>query len=75
MLTVKHVEKSGYESVFEAETVQFTPTMPSAPRGVSIFGSPGLDEGARTGNHIQFSDGIVYVMNEGGKTIAVYNLS
>lgn len=74
MLTVKHVEKSGYESINLAEVVTFDPAVGSNnewPKGqVVAFGvkQPMSDGYNRYGN------GIVYVMNDQGSTVAKYNL-
>ncbi len=57
MLTVKHVERDGHESVFEASDIHRT------PEGQLAFG-----QGERT-----VTTGKVYVMNEAGKTVAVYD--
>jgi hypothetical protein len=57
MLTVKHVERGGQETVFEATDIH------RSPEGQLAFG-----QCART-----ITTGKVYIMNEAGKTVAVYD--
>lgn len=74
MLTVKHVEKSRHEGITQAETVVFDPATGASneyPNGqVVAFGvpQPTADGCNRYGN------GVVYVMNDRGSTVAKYNL-
>lgn len=74
MLTVKHVEKSGHESVTTAESVSFDPAAGENneyPRGQLLaFGTPR----PITGVFDQYSSGTVYVMNSTGATVAIYRL-
>lgn len=76
MLTIKHIEKDGHEGVIQAIQITYAPqddTNNGAP-GLTAYGSPGPDEGARKDGVISFGDGRVYVMNDNGKTVATYNL-
>lgn len=75
MLTLKHVEQDGHEGVMQALEVSFSPTAPApSPRLLCAFGVPGPDAGARTNGTVMFSSGTVYVVNDSGKTVAIYNL-
>lgn len=69
MLTIKHIEEDGHESVSTAREVSFTPG-----EGLRAFGCPGPDEGGRAAGVENYANGRVYVMNESGQTVAVYNL-
>lgn len=72
MLTIKHVESQGHETIHQARTVSYQPKDANGALGTPeiVFGfdSPGMDGG------LQFGDGTVYVMNDNGKTIATYRL-
>ena len=84
MLSVKHVEPSGDESLFLANQTAFyrrgeltgrADGPPDEKHPVVIaYGVPGPDEGARKDGVVHIGDGTVYVMNDSGKTIAVYDL-
>ena len=80
MLTVKHVEESGRESITTAKVVTFEPPdgddddsklKKAFPRGkVIAFGVPQpVSDG-----YNQYGDGVVYVMNEAGATVSKYIL-
>jgi nucleoside-triphosphatase THEP1 len=56
MLTIKHVEKDGRESVFEAVDIH------RASTGELAFGQEKV-----------VTSGKVYVMNDAGRTVAVYD--
>lgn len=75
MLTVKHVERSGHESVTVAATVIFDPATgqdKEYPNGqVVAFGVPmPVSDGCN-----RYSGGIIYVMNDHGSTVAKYDLN
>lgn len=81
MLTVKHLHCCGQQSVFEATSVEFIPTVSDPPtsdsptRDVVIACGrkfPGAAPGDGPAHTI--TSGRVYVMNEAGKTIANYDL-
>ena len=57
MLTVKHIENSGVEAVFEVSEIR------RMENGHLVFGQEKI-----------VSTGRIYVMNETGKTVAVYHL-
>ncbi len=65
MLTIKHVECDGYESVRQASHVECYPD----DRGLLAYGVPGEVE------PLHFASGKVYVMGDGGKTVAIYSLA
>lgn len=74
MLTIKHVEKSGHESLTPAETVCFDPAIGEHgeyPNGqVCAFGVPHpVSDGCD-----RYSSGIIYVMNDAGRTVSKYDL-
>jgi hypothetical protein len=69
MYSIKHVEDNGYESVMSAVSVSFNPET----NELIGYGSPGPDEGARKDGVVRYSSGHAFVMNEQGKTVAVYN--
>jgi hypothetical protein len=71
MLTVKHVDEDGTESIFEALSVAHDPDKCI----FTGYGSPGPDEGARKDGVLRYESGRVYVTNENGKTVGIYILS
>lgn len=70
MYSIKHIEENGHESVMAAVSVSYD----SKRNELIGYGSPGPDEGARRDGVIRYASGNVYVMNDQGKTVAVYNL-
>jgi len=69
MLTVKLVEPSGHEQIYEAEQVWAEPAQ--EPGSSHVYAAPGMDKI----NPIRFGGpGMLYVMNENGRTIARYVL-
>ena len=68
MLTIKHVECDGYESVHQASHVNYLPWNVDKGAEVMAFGVPG------EGFPLHFASGKVYVMGDGGKTVATYSL-
>ncbi len=71
MFTIKHTEENGRSNMFLALSVHFDP----GEKQLVAYGSPGPNEGARHDGVIRFGDGHIYVMNDAGKTVAVYVLS
>ena len=73
MFTIKHITGTGAESLYEAAEVSFTPTF--------------SDQVARGGNDTVWytdpvtreikpiSDGVVYVTNDAGATVAKYDMN
>jgi len=70
MYSIKHVESDGHESMMAAVSTSFDP----AKIELTAYGSPGPDEGARKDGVVRYASGKVWVMNEQGKTVAVYDL-
>lgn len=71
MLTIKHVESSGHENVWEAVSAGFQPHEPQSVgsrRQVFAYGVPGTQDALR------FDCGRVFVMNDKGNTVAMYDL-
>ena len=77
MLTVKHVERSGHESVTTAASAYYDPAVGQNneyPKGqVVAFGSPN-DGGATHEGVTRFGGGKVFIMNDHGSTVANYDL-
>lgn len=81
LLTVKHIEASGYENIQQAHSVSFYPKKVSMegtenPRDEFIaFGCTAV--GGATDEHgvCRYGSGRVYVMNDAGSTIAKYDLN
>lgn len=79
MLTVNHTDKYGSQFIYEAVNVTYDQNC-CAPAGAEFgatFGSVHLElpEPARDGSvNMPFYDGMVYVMNSDGKTVAKYDL-
>jgi hypothetical protein len=70
MLTLKHVEPDGHEGIQTARELSFN----ESQKQLTAFGCPGPDEGARRDGVVNYGTGRVYVMNDNGKTVAVYDL-
>lgn len=63
MFTVKHIDPGGCERVTLLVSVSFDPES-------GIVTGHGSMEG-----DVEWADGRIFVMNENGKTVSVYNLS
>lgn len=80
MYTIKHVEATGHEHVFPCTHAGYQPDMMQPNSNVPVraqvfaFGVPGPDEGAKINGCLTFDCGLVYVMNDSGKTVARYHL-
>lgn len=76
-LTVRHVEKNGHESITQALTVTVKPrsrAMTELPRdNAKEVVARGVPQPTNDGCNV-YANGRVYVMNEAGATVAVYNL-
>ena len=66
MLTVKHQEDNGRESVYSAVSTHFEPATDDQFAMLFVHRRVNGDDDA------QISSGLVYVMNDSGKTVAVY---
>lgn len=69
MLTVKHIEESGHESICQATGVSFNP---DSERMLVATGVGAASVSADDCN--RYTSGKVYVMNESGKTVGNYVL-
>jgi hypothetical protein len=69
MLTVKHVETDGHESVVSATNVDSFEKNGKTRALVRVFGVSHFPAGVG-----EYQNGVIYVMNENGKTVAKYNL-
>lgn len=67
MFTIKHVESNGAESIRQTPWVSKN----FSESGAEQIYCPALD---RVGETDTFCNGDVYVMNDNGKTVAVYHL-
>jgi hypothetical protein len=77
MLTIKHIEKSGHESIQMARSVSYNPNgmeghEPRTPT-LEAHGCTG-DGGAVSNGWCCYGDGKVYVMNDAGRTVGNYDL-
>ena len=71
MFSLKHVDDNKIEHLVEAVSVSFN------PKGNELigYGSPGQDiEGVRKDGIVRLTSGHVYVVNDRGDTVGVYNL-
>lgn len=81
MLTLKHIETSGHESIQQARSVDFTPARASHPDDTSphdqliAFGCTAIGGAVDADGVCRYGDGIVYVMNDHGSTVAQYYLN
>jgi hypothetical protein len=64
VFTVRHIDANGHESIREAKSITSNPG--GGERIVTCRDAGGIGE--------SFTDGILYVMNEAGKTVAKYDL-
>jgi hypothetical protein len=76
-LTIKHIERSGYESIQCCASVTYHPKNTNADRkgaaeliafGCSMRGGPTDEHGV-----CRYGTGRVFVMNENGATVAMYD--
>lgn len=79
MLTIKHVEDGGHESIRMAHTVSFNPKGKEVDNGASTptleaYGCTG-DGGAVVDGYCCYGSGKVYVMNDAGSTVGNYDLN
>lgn len=69
MFTINHVESNGHSSLRLAKWVTHDPDLNIVTAGMAI------DDKNEDGEyHATFGNGVVYVMNSGGKTVAKYIL-
>lgn len=67
MYSIKHIDDQGRENVVAAVSTSFDPVK----NELVGYGSPGSDKDGV----VRFDSGRVFVMNEMGKTVALYNLN
>lgn len=68
MFTVRHIDSNNHEFVFAASTITSEPPRDSSDRQRIVCARPGeIFNGV-------FDSGIIYVMNENGRTVAKYDL-
>jgi hypothetical protein len=79
MLTVRHVEESGYEHVFPAKSIDYTPASTDAEtktNGSTLYGvvcAFGVGDASVSDDDCnRMSNGTIYVMNDAGRTVATY---
>ena len=73
LLTLKHTEKSGHESVQMAHSVSFAKGPDGKPR-LDAFGCTGRGGAVDEHGYCQYADGVIYIMNDSGSTVAKYDL-
>jgi hypothetical protein len=73
MLTILHKEKSGHQSLQSAKSVSFNPGSTDTETSVDAFGCSG-EGGAVVNGYCRYGNGSIYVMNDTGATVAVYDL-
>lgn len=69
-LTVKHIELNGFESITQATHINFIPGDKTTSTEVIAFGVPTPVSDGRN----RYTNGRIFVMNEGGATVAKYDL-
>lgn len=67
MLTVRHIALSGHETILETKRVATEPSL-------KVGGGPPVFFYEAAGEMVGLTSGVVYVMNEAGRTIAKYDL-
>jgi len=74
MFTLRHY-KDGKESIRSAKWIDYLPEPEGDSTGPSLqFGNGGPQEQISRVDYGRFEGGVVYVMNEEGKTVATYHL-
>ena len=80
MLTIKHVERSGHESIIQAHSVSYKPKghapggdTPAESATLEAFGCTG-DGGPVSDGWCCYGNGKVFVMNDAGSTVGNYDL-
>lgn len=81
MLTVKHIEACGLESIVQCAKVSFLPKYKPEDKSLGNDTQNALDQvvawdtdrNVNEGNH-RYTSGRIYVMNDAGATVAKYDL-
>ena len=68
MLTIRHIEASGHEEIVTTSRVSYHPRTPDITRECVFWETT-------SGQTIEMDSGTVYIMNENGKTVAVYRFA
>ncbi len=68
MMTIRHVAPSTHEMVIQTRRVELYPKFASSDEVPAVFYE--RDDGSS----VEVTEGTVYVMNDNGKTVAVYHL-
>lgn len=76
MLTIKHVERDGKETVFPASEVKYDPVHFREPGYISgyVWYVNPEDPYQKRNSNRRLESGIVYIMNPQGATVSVYHL-
>jgi hypothetical protein len=80
LLTIKHIEKSGHQSLQQAHCVSFTPRGAAHPDDKNprdefiAFGCTATGGAVDEHGVCRYGAGTVYVMNDAGATVAKYHL-
>lgn len=81
LLTIKHVEKDGHESIQQAHSVSFYPAReteggkPNDEAHLEVFGCTEIGGAVDEHGHCRYGSGVVYVMNDAGSTVGKYELN
>lgn len=75
MLTIKHIEKSGHESVQQARDVAFQPGDKDAEMKLTAFGCTAHGGAVDDSGVCLYATGRIFVMNDAGATVASYDFS
>lgn len=79
LLTIKHVEKSGHESIQQAHSISYHPKgvdgrEPKDKPCLEAFGCTGIGGPVDEHGWCCYANGIVYIMNDSGSTVGKYDL-
>jgi len=69
MLTILHVDRSGYESLVQAKRITAEPGVVNENIETRF-----LHYESESGENVTLGSGMVYVMNDAGKTVGKYKL-
>lgn len=79
LLTIKHIERNGYESMQQAHSVSFHPNGVESDDekkpALIAYGCTAKDGAVDEHGVCRYGNGTVYVMNDAGSTVGRYSLS
>lgn len=75
MLTIKHVEKSGHESIQQAHNVSFDPGDQAQETTLFAYGCTAKGGAVDDDGVCRYGTGVVYVMNDAGATVGKYDFT